>query len=331
MGKSELEKVIGEYNKKNEGTIVPLSQGHASVIRFSTGSFSLDVAMGGGLPEGCVIEYYGEESTGKSLGALKSIKAVQENGKKAVYIDLEGSITLEWAVSVGINPDMLYIVRPKTAEQALQMVEDLTATGEVGLIVVDSVAALVPAVESENDIEKQQMGTAAKLMSKHLRRLTAILQPDNLKDKSAYNKTSIIYINQTREKIGVMFGSPKTTPGGKALKFYSAVRVEFRKGETYRDKLKNIVGQEIKFIIKKNKTYKPGQVGQFAFYYDGRIDNEASIVQYAIVYDLIKQGGAWFYFGDEKYQGKDNLISFLKTKPKVLKKLKEDILKVLHQ
>jgi len=327
-----LDKIINQYNKKSKGTIVKLVDcANQKVNRVSTGSFALDVGLGGGIPYGSVVEYFGEESTGKSLEALKLICESQKEGRMSVYIDLEGSITLEWAIKVGVDPKLLYIARPKTAEEALQMVEDLAGSGDAGIIVVDSVAALVPVVESENDIAKQQMGTAAKLMSKHLRGLTAILQPNDLSEQSDYNPCVVVYINQTREKIGVMYGSPLTTPGGKALKFYSSIRVHFKKGEVWRDKNKKIIGQEIKFQTKKNKTHTPCQVGVFNFYYDGSIDNEESVVQYAIVYELIKQGGAWFYFGEEKFQGRDKLIEYLKTKPKVLTKLKADIKKIIRK
>lgn len=325
-----LDKIIAQYNKGAKGTIIKLDEcANQKIERVSTGSFALDVATGGGYPYGSIVELFGEESTGKSVEAIKTICESQKQGRRCVYIDLEGSLTMDWCVKLGVDPKMLFIARPKTAEQALQMVDDLTKSGEVGVIVVDSVAALVPVVEQESDIEKQQMGTAAKLMSKHLRVLTSTLQPADLSDKNDYNPCVVIYINQTREKIGVMYGSPLTTPGGKALKFYSSIRVHLKKGEIWRDKNKNINGLEVKFVIKKNKTHTPGQVGVFSFYYDGHIDNEESIVQYAIVYELIKQGGAWFYFGEEKFQGKEKLIEFLKTKPKVLAKLKEDIKKII--
>ena len=328
-----LDKIMGAYNKKFKGSIIKLSEAPPAGSRVSTGSFALDVATGGGFPQGIVIELFGEESTGKSLVALKTIIDAQAQGRKCFYIDLEGSISMEWAVKVGVDPELLFIARPNTAEQALDMVNDLVGSGEAGAIVVDSVAALVPVVETENDLEKQQMGTAAKLMSKHLRGLTATLQPCDLTDKDAYNPCIVMYINQTREKIGVMYGSPLTTPGGKALRFYSAIRVHLKKGEVYRDKKKQIIGQEIKFVIKKNKTHTPGQVGTFDFYYDGVIDNEASVVQYAIVYGLIRQGGAWFYLGEgekeEKFQGKESLIEHLKTQPKALAKLKKDIVTII--
>lgn len=328
----ELDKIIGEYNKKSKGSIITLEEmPHQIVPRVSTGSFSLDTATGGGLPYGAIVEFFGEESTGKSLLALKTIVEAQKQGKKCVYIDLEGSITLNWAKKVGVDPKLLYIARPKTAEEALDMVDDLAGSGKAGVIVVDSVAALVPVVETENDLEKQQMGTAAKLMSKHLRGLTSTLQPNDLSEKSNYNPCIVIYINQTREKLNTMFRSPLTTPGGKALKFYSSIRIHLKKGEIYRDKQKNIIGQEVKFQTKKNKTHTPFQVGLFSFYYNGTIDNEEAIIQYAIVYGLIEQGGAWFHFEGEKYQGKEKLIAYLKSQPKKLTKLKKDIMNIINK
>lgn len=328
----ELDRIINQYNKKSKGSIIQLDEcANQKVQRVKTGSFALDIGVGGGYPYGSIIELFGEESTGKSLSALKTVCESQREGRKCVYIDLEGSITLEWAVKVGVDPKMLYIARPKTAEEALQMVEDLASSKEVGVIVIDSVAALVPVVEAENDIGTQQMGTAAKLMSKHLRGLTSVLQPEDMSSKDDYNPCVVVYINQTREKIGVVYGSPLTTPGGKALKFYATIRVHFKNSEYLYDLKKAIIGKEIKYQIKKNKSYIPGQVGAFNFYYDGRIDDEASVVQYAIVYELIKQGGAWFYFGEEKFQGKEKLTEYLKAKPKVLTKLKTDILKILSK
>lgn len=323
----ELEKIINQYNKKISGSIVKLSDcPYKEIPRVGTGSFALDIGTGGGIPYGSVVEVYGEESTGKSLLALKTIIESQKKGFKCVYIDFEGSITIKWAVKVGVDPDMLYISRPKTAEAGLQLMDDLVSSGEVGVIVIDSVAALCPAVEVEEEVGKQTMGLAARLMSKSLRKLTSTLQPIALNDKEAYNPCSIIFINQTREKIGVMYGNPLTTPGGKALKFYSSIRIHITKGEVYRDDKKRIIGLQIKFQTKKNKTHTPFQVGTISFYYDGTIDNETAVVEYAIAYELIEQGGAWFYFGEDKFQGKEKLIAHLKNKPKVLAKLKQDIL-----
>ena len=329
----ELDKIIGEYNKKSKGTIIPLSETPNRIIpRVPTGSFSLDIATGGGFPHGSIVEFYGEESTGKSLLALKTIIEAQKQGKRCIYIDLEGSITPAWAEKVGVDSTLLMIAQPKTAEKALGMVEKLAGSGKAGVIVIDSVAALVPEVEAENEIEKMQMGTAAKLMSKHLRRLTAILQPEDLSEEEAYNPCVVIYINQTREKIGVMWGSPLTTPGGKALKFYSSIRLHLKKGEVHRNTdTKEVEALDVKFETKKNKTHIPFQVGIFKFYYSGYIDNEESVVQYAIVYGLIEQGGAWFHFEGEKYQGKEKLIAYLKSQPKKLAKLKKDLVDLVKK
>lgn len=332
MGK--LDDIIKQYNKELTGSIVKLSEcPFKKSPRVSTGSFALDIATGGGFPYGAIIEYYGEESTGKSLLALKDIAESQAQGFHCAYIDLEGSITLDWAIKVGVNPDMLYIARPKTAEDALDLMNDLASSGELGLIVIDSVAALCPVVEIENTLKDQQMGIAARLMSKSLRNLTSTLQPDGaLDNKDNYNPCSVIFINQTREKIGVLYGNPLTTPGGKALKFYSQIRVHLKRGEVHRNDNKEIDGQQIKFHITKNKTYKPFQVGALSFYYDGRIDNEEAVVQYAVVYDLIHKGGGGNYtFGEEKFKGINKLVAYLKTKPKILSKLKIDIMDLLRK
>jgi len=331
MGK--LQKIINQYNKDLEGSIIKLSDSpYKGVQRASTGSFSLDVATGGGLPCSSIIELFGEESTGKSLVCLKTIAKVQKKfNKDCIYIDLENTLTLEWAVKVGVNPEKLFIVRPKTAEKALDMLLDFVSSGEVGVIVIDSVAALCPIIETEKSLEDQQMGVAARLMSKTMRGLSSTLQPESLSDIEKYNPCITLFINQTREKIGVLYGNPLTTPGGKALKFYSHVRIHLKRGEPLRNTNKSIIGQNIKFNIVKNKTHKPMQVGEFSFYYDGHIDNEKAIVDYAIVFELIEQRGAWFYFKDKKFQGKEKLIDYLKKQSKVLLRLKKDIIDILKK
>ena len=325
----ELAKIIGKHNKKLKGSIVKLSDcPFKKTPRVSTGSFALDMATGGGFTYGSTIELYGEESTGKSLIGLTTIVEAQKQGKECVYIDLEGTLEEAWATKVGVDPKKLWIMRPKTAEDALDTLMDLVSSGEVGVIVIDSVAAMCPMVETENSLEDQQMGVHARLMSKTLRNLTSTLQPKEIDNKDEYNPCVVIFINQTRLKIGVLYGNPLTTPGGKALKFYSSVRVHLKPGEIYKDSKEGIIGRELKFHITKNKTYKPFQVGALSFYFDGHIDNEESVIQYAIVYDLIKQAGPYYSYGNEKFQGKKKLIAYLKTQPKVLKQLKKDILAI---
>jgi len=331
MGK--LQEYINKYNKDLAGSIIKLSDSpYTGIERASTGSFSCDIATGGGLPCSSIIELFGEESTGKSLLSLKTIATVQKKfDKDCVYIDLEGALTKEWATKVGVNPEKLYIVRPKTAEKALDTLIDLVSSREAGVIVVDSVAALCPIVETEESLEKNQMGVAARLMSKTLRILASALQPESLTDKEKYNPCIVIFINQTREKIGILYGSPLTTPGGKALKFYSNVRIHLKRGDHLRDDAKNVIGQNIKFTVVKNKTYKPYQVGEFSFYYDGNIDNEESIINYAIAFELIKQKGAWVYLDDKKFQGKEAVIEYLKKDSKAILKLKKDIIDIVKK
>jgi len=681
MGK--LHDYINKYNKELAGSIIKLSDSpYDGIERASTGSFSCDISVGGGLPCSSIIELFGEESTGKSLLCLKTIASVQQKtGKDCVYIDLEGALTKEWAAKVGVNPEKLYIVRPKTAEKALDTLVDLVSSNEVGVIVVDSVAALCPIIETEESLEKNQMGVAARLMSKALRILASALQPESLTDKEKYNPCIVIFINQTREKIGILYGcvhgetlvytdnggipiadivnnklklkvlsynintheyefkaiknyynncnilnnkdfihiqtesidgmgrfgftvtpthkvltkngwkeahniilndyiqstykniinetladflygtlmgdskisvrtrntacitirdnrnkeyeawkinklkkyfnfkkraknpssgfasnyiyefakikkeignrnpcifldnhfsklglalwimddghfdnqgghcrysisvkrfkgnkeildnisnsfnkrgyknkynikdgnivfnkevslkiaqdickyiplcmqyklpnafknnykdfeltnncyikedfvkvlekryaskrqmrlkckydievegnhnyvvggkhngvvihnSPLTTPGGKALKFYSNVRIHLKKGDTLRNEAKSVIGQNIKFTVVKNKTYKPFQVGEFSFYYNGHIDNEESIINYAIAFELIKQKGAWIYLDDKKFQGKEAVIEYLKKDSKAILKLKKEVIDI---
>jgi len=331
MGK--LQEFINKYNKELAGSIIKLSDSpYNGIERASTGSFSCDIATGGGLPCSSVVELFGEESTGKSLLTLKTIAAVQKKfGKDCVYIDLEGALTKEWATKVGVNPEKLYIVRPKTAEKALDTLVDLVSSNEVRVIVVDSVAALCPIVETEESLEKNQMGVAARLMSKTLRVLASVLQPESLTDKEKYNPCIVIFINQTREKIGILWGNPLVTSGGKALRFYSNVRIHLKKGDHLKDSAKNIIGQNIKFTVVKNKTYKPYQVGEFSFYYDGHIDNEESIINYAIAFGLIKSKGAWCYLEDKKFNGKEAVIEYLKKDSKAILKLKKDIIDIVQK
>jgi len=331
MGK--LQDYINKYNKELEGSIIRLSDCPIKEIqRISTGSFSLDIASGGGLPFSSIIEFFGEESTFKSATALKAIAAIQKKfGKDCIYIDLENSLTKEWALKNGIDIKRLHIVRPSTAEKALDMLVDFVSSKEAGIIVIDSVAALCPSIEVETTNEKEQMGIKPRLMSKTLRKLSSALQPDNQNEEAGYNPTIVIFINQTREKIGILFGSPLTTPGGKALKFHAHIRIHLKTGEYIRDENKNIIGQNVKFNIVKNKTYKPFQVGQYAFYYDGHIDNEESFINYAIAFKLIDQKGAWYYFKNKKFKGKEQLIAYLKKQSEILLKLKKDIIDIVKK
>jgi len=298
----------------------------------STGSISLDAALGrGGMALGRVYEVYGQPSGGKTTLAMSVINQAQKRGLRCAFVDAEHSADPKLFKAMGVNIDELIVIQAFVGDDNLDALETLIKTNEVDIAVVDSVSALIPKHEAVAEIGDEFMGLLARLMSKALRKLTSTLQPTVLNDKEAYNPCSIIFINQTREKIGVMYGSPLTTTGGKALKFYSSIRIHVTKGEVYRDNKKNIIGLQIKFQTKKNKTFKPFQVGMLSFYYNGEIDNEEAIVQYAIVYELVKQGGAWFNFGEEKFQGKEKLIEYLKSKPKVLAKLKKDIQDILSK
>lgn len=327
-----LERIVGQINKKIPGSAMRLSDmPYKNAPRISTGSFALDIALGGGLVEGSIVELFGEPSTAKSYSALKVIAEVQKLDGKAAYIDVEGALDVAWATKVGINPKELVYCRPKDDIEALDNLIALVSSRELGVIVLDSVASLVPKVETEESVEKQTMGVIARQMSKTMRILASQLQPIKINDKETYNPCVVIFINQTREKIGILYGNPLTTPGGKALKFYSAVRIHTKRGEVIRDENKTIIGQEIKFQIAKNKTFRPYEVGAFKFSYKGDIDNIASIIQYAIVYDLIKRKGAYYYYGKKRFQGKDKVIEYLKTKSEEVKKLQKDILAIVSK
>ena len=327
-----LEKIISQINKKMPGSVMNLSDmPYTDAPRVSTGSFSVDTAIGGGLVEGSIVEFYGENSTGKSALALATVAEIQKLGRKAAYIDLEGALTPKWAKKLGVNPEELIILRPKDDIEALDNLLALVSSRELGVVILDSIAALVPKVETEESVEKQTMGVIARQMSKTMRVLSSLLQPKTIQEEKDYNPCIVILINQTREKIGVLYGNPLTTPGGKAVKFYSAVRVHTKRGDILRDSEKKIIGQEIKFQITKNKTYRPYEVGMFPFYYSGKIDNITSIIQYAIIYELISRKGPYYYYKDKKFQGKVALIEYLKTQSKEILKLKKDILAIVQK
>lgn len=327
-----LDKIIAQINKKLPGSATKLSDmPYKNAPRISTGSFALDIALGGGLVEGSIVEVFGEASTAKSLIALKTISEAQKLEKKTVYIDLEGSLDKNWATKVGVDPNKLILLRPRTDVEALDNLISVVSSRETGIVVLDSIAALVPKVETEESVEKQTMGVIARQMSKTMRILSSELQPISIDKQETYNPCIVILINQTREKIGVLYGNPLTTPGGKAVKFYSAIRIHTKRGEILRDDNKNIIGQEIKFQIAKNKTAKPYEVGAFQFSYTGEIDNILSVIQYAMIYDLIIRKGAYYYYGKERFQGKEAVVEFLKSKPEQIKKLKKDILAIVSK
>lgn len=291
-----------------KGTIMDMSGPIARVPAIPTGSLNLDEALGiGGLPEGRVVEIYGPESSGKTTLTLHVIAEAQKLGKTAAFIDAEHALDVSYARNVGVKVDELIVSQPDYGEQALDIVEELVRSGAVDLIVVDSVAALTPKSEIEGEMEDQNMGLHARIMSKGLRKVTSIANK---------NKVTLLFINQIRMKIGVMFGNPETTTGGNALKFYASVRLDVRRTGSNKDK----TGNDTKIKVVKNKVAPPFKEALCLIEFGKGIDKWSEVVALAEKYDFINKSGAWFYLNDEKVQdmkiqGKDKVVEFLKENP----------------
>lgn len=306
-------------SKFGEGSLMRLGQvAKVDVEVIPTGSFSLDIALGvGGIPRGRVVEIFGPESSGKTTLTLHIVRECQKQGGVPAFIDAEHALDPEYAKKIGVNINELLISQPDTGEQALEIVESLVRSGEVDLIVIDSVAALTPRAEIEGDMGQQHMGLQARLMSHALRKLTAIVARTN---------TTVIFINQIRMQIGVMFGNPETTPGGKALKFYSSVRIDIRRMAQIK-KGEDIIGNRVKAKIVKNKVAPPFKVAEFDIMYNEGISYEADILNLGVKLGVVKKNGASHTFGDLKLgHGYDAARIFLKENKKE-KKLLEAALK----
>ncbi len=316
LAMSQIEKQFGK------GSIMKLDKSmKSSVPAISTGAISLDLALGvGGLPRGRVIEIFGPESSGKTTLTLSVVAQAQKKGGIAAFIDAENAFDSTYAGKLGVNLDDLLISQPDDGEQALEIVETLVRSNAVDVIVVDSVAALVPRAEIEGAMGQPQMGLQARLMSQALRKLSGAINK---------SKTCVIFINQIRMKIGIMFGNPETTPGGRALKFYSSVRLDIRR----KDYLKSgdvVVGSHVKAKVVKNKVAPPFRSAEFDIIYSEGISREGSLLDVAITYDILKKQGAWFSYGEMKIgQGRESARTFLKENPKITaeieKKVKEYI------
>ena len=300
--------------KYGEGSIMRLGEvKRVNVDVIPTGSISLDLALGiGGIPRGRVIEIYGPESSGKTTLCLHIVAEAQKKGGVAAYIDAEHALDPEYAKKIGVNLGDLLISQPDTGEQALDIVESLVKSGGVDVIVIDSVAALTPRAEIEGEMDQQHMGLQARLMSHALRKLTAIVAKSN---------TSIIFINQLRMKIGIMFGNPETTPGGLALKFYSSVRIEIRKAAQIQAAEK-IVGNRVKVKIVKNKIAAPFRTCEFDILYNEGISRYSDVVNTGVKYNVLTKAGSWYNYGEQKLgQGVEGSRQFLKENPKVEKEI----------
>jgi len=317
--KAALEMALRNIEKQfGKGSIMKLGEStHMQVETIPSGSLALDLALGvGGFPRGRIIEIYGPESSGKTTIALHAIAEVQKTGGTAAFIDAEHALDPVYASKLGINIDELLLSQPDTGEQALEIAEALVRSGAVDIIVVDSVAALVPKAEIEGDMGDSHVGLQARLMSQALRKLSG-----------AINKSKVIaiFINQLREKVGVMFGNPETTPGGRALKFYSTIRLDVRRVESIKQG-NDIVGNRTKVKVVKNKVAPPFKQAEIDLMYGEGISREGSIIDIGTEMDIVQKSGAWFSYNSERLgQGRENAKQFLKDHPEITTAIEKQI------
>ena len=316
-----LELAITQIDRQfGKGSIMKLGQDHTPTNEnsVSTGCLSLDVALGvGGVPRGRIIEIYGPESSGKTTLALHIVAEAQKSGGFAAYIDAEHAVDPEYSKKLGVDIEELLISQPDTGEQALEICETLVRSGAVDVIVIDSVAALVPRAELEGDMGDTHVGLQARLMSQALRKLTGTVSRSN---------TTVIFINQIREKIGVMFGNPETTPGGRALKFYSSIRMEIRRVTTLKDG-GEMVGSRVRVKVVKNKCAPPFKQTEFDIMYGQGISYEGDVLDLAVSGDIVEKTGAWYSFDDMKIgQGRENSKTYLSENEKVLESITKKVM-----
>ncbi|MHA7210520.1 recombinase RecA [Arthrobacter sp. MDT1-65] len=314
-----LEAALAQIDKQyGKGSVMRLGdEVRAPIETISTSSIALDAALGiGGLPRGRVVEIYGPESSGKTTVALHAVASAQRNGGIAAFIDAEHALDPEYAKRLGVDTDALLVSQPDTGEQALEIMDMLIGSGSIDIIVIDSVAALVPRAEIEGEMGDSHVGLQARLMSQALRKITGRL---------SQTKTTAIFINQLREKIGVFFGSPETTTGGKALKFYASIRIDVRRIETLKEGV-NPVGNRTRAKIVKNKMAPPFKQAEFDILYGYGISREGGLIDVGVENGLVKKSGAWFtYEGDQLGQGKENARKFLKDNPGLADELEQKI------
>jgi recombination protein RecA len=318
MALSQIEKQFGK------GSIMRMGENlHMNIGSISTGALSLDLALGiGGLPRGRIVELYGPESSGKSTLAMHVVAEAQRNGGVCAYIDAEHAMDPVYARAIGVNVDDLLISQPDTGEQALEIVDMLIRSGALDVIVIDSVAALTPRAEIEGEMGDTHVGLQARLMSQALRKVTANLSKSD---------TIALFINQLREKIGVMYGSPEVTPGGRALKFYSSVRLDIRRIESIKDGTE-VVGNRTRVKVVKNKVASPFKQAEFDIMYGQGISREGSILDVAVEMGFVKKAGAWFtYEGEQLGQGRENVKSFLRDNPQLMAEIDQRVRDKLAQ
>lgn len=317
--KKALELVMSQIERQfGKGAIMKLGEvPHVSTDAIPTGALSLDIALGvGGFPRGRIIEIFGPESSGKTTVALHAVAEAQKAGGEAAFIDAEHALDPVYARNLGVDIDNLIVSQPDTGEQALEITEALVRSGAIDVIVIDSVAALVPKAEIDGEMGDQYVGLQARLMSQAMRKLSGVISK---------SRTVAIFINQLREKVGVMFGNPETTPGGRALKFYASVRLDVRKVETLKENGEPI-GSRTRVKVVKNKVAPPFKEAEFDIIYGQGISKEGCILDVATSLDIIKKSGAWFSYGDQRIgQGRENVKRFLRDNPDITREIEDKI------
>ena len=315
-----LDAVLAQIEKAyGKGAIMKLGEdaGNTDIEVIPTGCLSLDLALGiGGLPRGRMIEIYGPESSGKTTVALHAVAEAQKLGGVAAFVDAEHALDPVYAKKLGVDLENLYVSQPDTGEQALDIVDALVRSSAVDIIVVDSVAALTPKAEIEGDMGESHVGLQARMMSQALRKLTAIVNK---------SKTCVVFINQLREKVGVMFGNPEVTPGGKALKFYASVRIDIRKTDILKD-TDGAAGNRTRAKVVKNKLAPPFRQAEFDIMYGEGVSQEGCLIDLGVQYDIIRKSGAWFSYNDQKVaNGREKMRQFLKDNPELSKEIEMKI------
>ncbi len=314
-----LEQVLADIEKQfGKGSVMKLGdENHSEIDVCSSGSLSLDIALGvGGYPKGRIIEIYGPESSGKTTFALQAIAEIQKTGGRAAFIDAEHALDPVYAKNLGVNINELLLSQPDTGEQALEICDALVKSDAIDIVVIDSVAALVPQAEIEGEMGDSHVGLQARLMSQALRKLSGTINKTN---------TIAIFINQLREKVGVLFGNPETTPGGRALKFYSTIRLDVRRGEQIKNG-DNIIGNKTNVKVVKNKVAPPFKTASLEIMYGEGVSKEAEIIDLASEKGIIDKSGAWYSYKGEKIgQGKENAKSFLKSNPNIKEEIESKV------
>lgn len=317
--KKALEMALGQIEKQfGKGAVMRLGENtHMNIETIPTGAMGLDIALGvGGVPRGRIVEIFGPESSGKTTVALHIIAEAQKAGGEAAFIDAEHASDPVYAKNLGVNIDNLIVSQPDTGEQALEIAEALVRSGAIDVIVIDSVAALVPKAEIDGEMGDAHVGLQARLMSQALRKLSGVINK---------SKTTAIFINQLREKVGIMFGNPETTPGGRALKFYSSVRLDVRKIDSIKQGTE-IIGSRTKVKVVKNKVAPPFKEAEFDIIYGKGISKEGSILDVAVNLDIVNKSGAWFSYNNQKIgQGRENAKQFLMENPQILNEIENKI------